>query len=52
VAARTPTDSAGAGLRLTIVRGIVVAHGGSVTVANHGPGCRFEVTLPLTHPPA
>jgi signal transduction histidine kinase len=52
VAARTPTDSAGAGLGLTIVRGIVEAHGGSVTVANHGAGCRFEVALPLTHPPA
>lgn len=46
-AARTPTGSGGAGLGLTIVRGIVEAHGGTVTVRNAGAGCRFQVTLPL-----
>ncbi len=43
--ARTP--SAGAGLGLAIVRGIVEAHQGSTTVRNVPGGCRFEVTLPL-----
>ncbi len=43
---RTPSDTAGAGLGLAIVEAIVEAHGGSVTVRNSGPGCRFEVRLP------
>lgn len=46
-AARTPEVGGGAGLGLAIVRGLVQAHGGSVAVQNHGPGCRFEVILPL-----
>lgn len=46
-AARTPGDG-GAGLGLAIVRGLVEAHGGSVTAANDGAGCRFEVRLPTT----
>jgi signal transduction histidine kinase len=45
-AARTPRGSEGAGLGLAIVRGIVEAHGGSVSVRNDGGGCRFEVSLP------
>jgi len=50
--ARTPgadgagTDGSGAGLGLAIVRGIVEAHQGSVSVVNSGNGCRFEVRLP------
>jgi signal transduction histidine kinase len=47
--ARTPEPhvvSAGAGLGLAIVRGIVEAHRGSVDVANEAPGCRFLVRLP------
>lgn len=46
--ARTPeTDgTAGGGLGLAIVRGLVEAHGGRVGVRNTGPGCRFEVHLP------
>ena len=51
-AARTPDVAAafgsGAGLGLAIVRGIVEAHRGSVTVANHVPGCRFLVQLPTS----
>lgn len=45
-AARTP--GGGAGLGLAIARGIVEAHAGRIGVANEGPGCRFEVRLPLT----
>ena len=48
--ARTPEPvngmSAGAGLGLAIVQGIVEAHSGLVTVRNVSGGCRFEVTLP------
>ena len=55
--ARTPNDPAsgntlgrGAGLGLAIVRGIVEAHQGTVSVANltDQVGCRFSVTLPAT----
>lgn len=47
--ARTPvtgTADRGAGLGLSIVKGIVEAHHGRVEVANHAPGCRFVVLLP------
>jgi signal transduction histidine kinase len=46
--ARTPraADNSGGGLGLAIVRGLVEAHGGRVTVANVKDGCRFEVRLP------
>jgi signal transduction histidine kinase len=48
--ARTPdTDigaGTGAGLGLAIVRGVVEAHQGSVSVSNEGPGCRFRVRIP------
>jgi len=40
------TDDAGAGLGLTIARGVVESHAGSLTVANVGGGCRFDVRLP------
>ncbi len=46
-AARTTTPHLRAGLGLAIARGIVEAHRGAISVANHGPGCRFEVRLPL-----
>jgi signal transduction histidine kinase len=50
-AARTPTadpdEPAGAGLGLAIARGLVEAHKGKIDARNHGPGCRFEVRLPL-----
>jgi len=36
----------GAGLGLAIAQGLVQAHGGEVSVRNHGAGCRFEVRLP------
>ena len=45
--ARTPMRDAGAGLGLAIARGIVEAHSGEIGVRNSGPGCRFEVRLPL-----
>jgi signal transduction histidine kinase len=44
--ARTPSP-AGGGLGLAIVRGLVEAHGGRVSVRNDGAGCRFEVRLAL-----
>ncbi|MFI2239616.1 sensor histidine kinase [Streptomyces chrestomyceticus] len=46
--ARTPRadGGSGAGLGLAIVRGIVEAHAGRVTVGNTARGCRFEVELP------
>jgi signal transduction histidine kinase len=47
-AARTPSkvDGAGGGLGLAIVRGLVEAHRGRVSVRNVDGGCRFEVYLP------
>jgi signal transduction histidine kinase len=51
-AARSPQagvapDETGAGLGLAIARGLVEAHGGQISVSNHGAGCRFEVRLPV-----
>ncbi|MBV9380790.1 MAG: HAMP domain-containing histidine kinase [Streptosporangiaceae bacterium] len=48
--ARTPAADGGAGLGLAIVRGIVEAHRGRVSVVNAGEGCRFEVRLPAVAP--
>jgi signal transduction histidine kinase len=46
--ARTPDpQGGGAGLGLSIARGIVDAHQGEITVHNTGPGCQFTITLPL-----
>jgi signal transduction histidine kinase len=47
LAARTPGPQSGAGLGLAIARALGEAHGGRLTVENAGPGCRFELTLPL-----
>lgn len=44
---QTQRDPVGAGLGLAIARGLVHAHHGTITARNHGPGCRFEVQLPL-----
>jgi signal transduction histidine kinase len=41
-----PDTDGGAGLGLAIVRGIVEAHQGQVSVVNTREGCRFEVRLP------
>jgi signal transduction histidine kinase len=50
-AARTPSRSdeveVGGGLGLAIAKGLVEAHRGRIDAHNHGPGCRFEVRLPL-----
>jgi signal transduction histidine kinase len=45
--ARTPGADSGAGLGLAIARALAEAHGGTLDVENHGPGCRFTLTLPL-----
>ena len=45
--ARTPDPSGGAGLGLSIARGIVEAHSGQIGVRNTGPGCQFIIKLPL-----
>jgi Signal transduction histidine kinase len=45
-AAAEPRATAGGGLGLAIVRGLVEAHGGRVSVANIDGGCRFEVGIP------
>ena len=45
--ARTPGPSEGAGLGLSIARGIIEAHCGQITVRNAGPGCQFVIRLPL-----
>jgi signal transduction histidine kinase len=50
--ARTPDPQGGAGLGLSIARGIVEAHSGQIDVRNLGPGCQFLVTLPLARPGA
>jgi len=48
--ARTPDPSGGAGLGLSIARGIVEAHSGQISVRNSGPGCQFLIRLPLARP--
>src|ERR1700745_2080311 len=45
--ARTPDPTGGAGLGLSIARGIVEAHSGQIGVRNTGPGCQFVIKLPL-----
>lgn len=44
------SETAGAGIGLAIARGLVNAHNGTIDARNHGPGCRFEVRLPLSAP--
>jgi signal transduction histidine kinase len=48
--ARTPGPQEGAGLGLSIARGIVEAHSGQIAVRNAGSGCQFLIRLPLGHP--
>jgi signal transduction histidine kinase len=46
-AARTPDEDAGAGMGLAIAKALVEAQHGGIAVVNDGPGCRFEITLPI-----
>jgi signal transduction histidine kinase len=50
--ARTPGPQEGAGLGLSIARGIVEAHSGQIAVRNAGPGCQFLIRLPVARPGA
>jgi signal transduction histidine kinase len=50
--ARTPGPQEGAGLGLSIARGIVEAHSGQIAVRNAGGGCQFLIRLPLARPGA
>ncbi len=52
-AARGDRDARGSGLGLTIVRGMVGAHGGRVgaLVGPGGVGTTIRLTLPLAEPP-
>lgn len=43
--ARSPALGDGAGLGLAVVHGVMVAHGGRVTVSNVTGGCRFDLIL-------
>jgi signal transduction histidine kinase len=45
--ARTPGPDEGAGLGLSIARGIIEAHAGRIGVRNVGPGCQFAIWLPV-----
>jgi signal transduction histidine kinase len=45
--ARTPATGEGAGLGLSIARGIIQAHRGQIEVRNTGNGCQFIISLPL-----
>jgi signal transduction histidine kinase len=40
-------DKGGSGLGLPLSREIATAHGGTLTIAEHAPGARFVVVLPL-----
>jgi signal transduction histidine kinase len=50
-AARTPGPDEGAGLGLSITRGIIEAHAGQIGVRNAGNGCQFVFRLPLAASP-
>ncbi len=49
--ARTPGPTEGAGLGLSIARGIIEAHSGQIAVRNVGIGCEFLIRLPLAGGP-
>ncbi len=51
-ARRHRSRSAGAGLGLSIARGIVEAHGGTITLERLAHGTRFRVRLPIEAPAA
>jgi len=50
--ARTPSEHSGAGLGLSIARGLMAAQGGGISLVNHGDGCRVEITLAVAAPVA
>jgi signal transduction histidine kinase len=48
--ARDATSAPGAGLGLSIARGIVVAHGGRISLEDTSQGASFEIVLPIEGP--
>jgi signal transduction histidine kinase len=47
---RTPDEHSGAGLGLAIAKALAEAQQGGIVVENHGPGCRFVLTLVAAPP--
>jgi len=47
---RRRTPSAGAGLGLSIAKGIVEAHGGNIVLEQPGKGTCFQIHLPIEMP--
>ncbi|MEV6038250.1 ATP-binding protein [Nonomuraea sp. NPDC052116] len=47
LAAARAKDKGGSGLGLALCRDIAAAHDGTLTIADHSPGARFVVVLPL-----
>ena len=42
----TDREGGGTGLGLSLVKSLLEAHGGTITLTKHTDGCQFVVTLP------
>jgi signal transduction histidine kinase len=47
----TRRESGGTGMGLAIVRAMLEAHGGSISLVESGHGAAFELTIPLADAP-